>query len=62
MWNTNRRQVTRAGERIGLTYTEIQACLADCCFREPGRLLVPALEISSSSGLPTTFAPPTCGC
>ena len=40
--DTNRRQVTRAGERIGLTYTELS--LLELLFREPGRV-VPRAEI-----------------
>jgi len=42
MVDTNRRQVTRAGERIGLTYTEFS--LLEMLFREPGRV-VPRAEI-----------------
>ncbi len=40
--DTNRRQVSRAGERIGLTYTEFS--LLELLFREPGRV-VPRAEI-----------------
>ena len=40
--DTNRRQVTRDGERIGLTYTEFS--LLELLFREPGRV-VPRAEI-----------------
>jgi len=40
--DTNRRQVTRAGERIALTYTEFS--LLELLFREPGRV-VPRAEI-----------------
>ena len=40
--DTNRRQVTRAGERINLTYTEFS--LLELLFREPGRV-VPRAEI-----------------
>ena len=40
--DTNRRQVTREGERIGLTYTEFS--LLELLFREPGRV-VPRAEI-----------------
>jgi DNA-binding response OmpR family regulator len=40
--DTNRRQVTRAGGRIALTYTEFS--LLELLFREPGRV-VPRAEI-----------------
>ncbi|HJN36037.1 MAG: response regulator transcription factor RpaB [Prochlorococcus sp.] len=40
--DTNRRQVTRAGERIALTYTEFS--LLELLFRDPGRV-VPRAEI-----------------
>ncbi len=40
--DTNRRQVTRGGERINLTYTEFS--LLELLFREPGRV-VPRAEI-----------------
>ncbi len=40
--DTNRRQVSRGGERIGLTYTEFS--LLELLFREPGRV-VPRAEI-----------------
>ncbi|QEY32484.1 response regulator [Synechococcus sp. RSCCF101] len=40
--DTNRRQVTRDGERIALTYTEFS--LLELLFREPGRV-VPRAEI-----------------
>ena len=40
--DTNRRQVSRAGQRIGLTYTEFS--LLELLFREPGRV-VPRAEI-----------------
>ena len=40
--DTNRRQVTRGGERIALTYTEFS--LLELLFREPGRV-VPRAEI-----------------
>lgn len=40
--DTNRRQVTRSGERIALTYTEFS--LLELLFREPGRV-VPRAEI-----------------
>ncbi|WP_304623238.1 response regulator transcription factor RpaB [Synechococcus sp. CBW1107] len=40
--DTNRRQVTREGERIGLTYTEFS--LLELLFRDPGRV-VPRAEI-----------------
>ena len=40
--DTNRRQVTRDSERIGLTYTEFS--LLELLFREPGRV-VPRAEI-----------------
>ncbi len=40
--DTNRRQVSRAGARIGLTYTEFS--LLELLFREPGRV-VPRAEI-----------------
>ncbi|MCT0247781.1 response regulator [Synechococcus sp. CS-205] len=40
--DTNRRQVTRDGERIGLTYTEFS--LLELLFRDPGRV-VPRAEI-----------------
>ena len=40
--DTNRRQVTRDGERISLTYTEFS--LLELLFREPGRV-VPRAEI-----------------
>lgn len=40
--DTNRRQVTREGERIALTYTEFS--LLELLFREPGRV-VPRAEI-----------------
>ena len=40
--DTNRRQVSRAGERIGLTYTEFS--LLELLFRDPGRV-VPRAEI-----------------
>ena len=40
--DTNRRQVTRAGERINLTYTEFS--LLELLFRDPGRV-VPRAEI-----------------
>jgi len=40
--DTNRRQVTREGERIALTYTEFS--LLELLFREPGRA-VPRAEI-----------------
>ena len=42
MVDTNRRQVTRDGERIGLTYPEFS--LLELLFREPGRV-VPRAEI-----------------
>jgi DNA-binding response OmpR family regulator len=42
MVDTNRRQVTRAGDRISLTYTEFS--LLELLFREPGRV-VPRAEI-----------------
>ncbi len=40
--DTNRRQVSRGGERIALTYTEFS--LLELLFREPGRV-VPRAEI-----------------
>ena len=40
--DTNRRQVTRGGQRIGLTYTEFS--LLELLFREPGKV-VPRAEI-----------------
>ena len=40
--DTNRRQVTRGGERINLTYTEFS--LLELLFREPGRV-VPRADI-----------------
>ncbi len=40
--DTNRRQVSRAGDRIGLTYTEFS--LLELLFRDPGRV-VPRAEI-----------------
>ncbi len=40
--DTNRRQVTQAGERVNLTYTEFS--LLELLFREPGRI-VPRAEI-----------------
>ena len=40
--DTNRRQVSRGGERIGLTYTEFS--LLELLFRDPGRV-VPRAEI-----------------
>ena len=40
--DTNRRQVTRGGERINLTYTEFS--LLELLFKEPGRV-VPRAEI-----------------
>nr|YP_009530709.1 two component transcriptional regulator [Paulinella micropora]AXY63398.1 two component transcriptional regulator [Paulinella micropora] len=40
--DTNRRQVTRGGDRIALTYTEFS--LLELLFREPGRV-VPRAEI-----------------
>ncbi|KGG13649.1 MULTISPECIES: response regulator transcription factor RpaB [Prochlorococcus] len=40
--DTNRRQVSRAGERIGLTYTEFS--LLELLFRDPGKV-VPRAEI-----------------
>jgi DNA-binding response OmpR family regulator len=40
--DTNRRQVTRDGQRIALTYTEFS--LLELLFREPGRV-VPRAEI-----------------
>ena len=40
--DTNRRQVTRDGARVGLTYTEFS--LLELLFREPGRV-VPRAEI-----------------
>ncbi|TGG85804.1 MAG: response regulator [Aphanocapsa feldmannii 277cV] len=40
--DTNRRQVTRNGERLGLTYTEFS--LLELLFREPGEV-VPRAEI-----------------
>ena len=40
--DTNRRQVSRGGQRIGLTYTEFS--LLELLFREPGRV-VPRAEI-----------------
>ena len=40
--DTNRRQVTRGGERVNLTYTEFS--LLELLFREPGRI-VPRAEI-----------------
>jgi len=55
-WDTNRRQVTRAGERIGLTYTN-SAC-EDLSAARP--CVVPPLDPRAGSGLPTTSAPPTC--
>ena len=42
MVDTNRRQVTRSGERIALTYTEFS--LLELLFREPGRV-VPRAEV-----------------
>ena len=56
--DTNRRQVTRDGERIGLTYTEFS--LLELLFREPGRV-VPGLRSSSSCGATRRAGPPTCG-
>ena len=40
--DTNRRQVSRGGERIGLTYTEFS--LLELLFRDPGKV-VPRAEI-----------------
>ena len=40
--DTNRRQVSRAGERISLTYTEFS--LLELLFDEPGKV-VPRAEI-----------------
>jgi DNA-binding response OmpR family regulator len=56
--DTNRRQVTRDGERIGLTYTEFS--LLELLFREPGRVVPRAEILEQLWGYPPA-APPTCG-
>ena len=47
--DTNRRQVSRGGERIALTYTEF-SLRQELLFREPGRV-VPRAKFSSSCGV-----------
>jgi len=57
MVDTNRRQVTRAGERIGLTYTEFS--LLEMLFREPA-VWCPRAEILEQLWATHHVAPPTC--
>ena len=56
--DTNRRQVTCRGERLGLTYTEFS--LLELLFRERGRWC-PAPPSWRSSGAIRPARPPTCG-
>lgn len=55
--DTNRRQVTREGQRIALTYTEFS--LLELLFREPGRVVPRAEILEQLWGYPPA-APPTC--
>ena len=57
--DTNRRQVTRDSERIGLTYTEFS--LLELLFREPGRVVPRAEILEQLWGYPPRRAAPSRG-